>query len=46
MHEDAIDYLGKGFDSARFDLAEVNWRLSRAFKPAKPRSRKARKKRD
>jgi hypothetical protein len=46
MHREARMVLGKDFDPARFDLKEVNWRLSMAFKPAPKKPRKGRNKRD
>ena len=46
MHEQALQWLGPDFDPARFDLAEVNWRLSMAFKPAPQKLRKRRRKGD
>ena len=44
MHEEAVEWLGEDFDPGRFDLAEVNWRLKQAFKPAPAKPRKPRKK--
>jgi hypothetical protein len=46
MHEEAVDWLGEGFDPARFDLDEPNRRLAEAFKPVTRRPRKRRKKGD
>ncbi len=43
MHEEAVQWLGKDFDPARFDLNEANKRLSMAFKPAPKKPRKRRK---
>jgi hypothetical protein len=42
MHADAVEWLGKDFDPARFDLDLANHRLQTAFKPApkKPRKKK------
>jgi hypothetical protein len=44
MHEQAVESLGDNFDSARCDLAEVNRRLSKAFRPIPPKPRKPRQK--
>jgi hypothetical protein len=44
MHEDAVAWLGKDFDPARFDLAAANRRLAATFKPAPKHPRKPRKK--
>lgn len=44
MHEDAVEWLGKDFDPARFDLEMANKRLAAAFKPIPKRPRKPRKK--
>lgn len=44
MHEEATDWLGKDFDSGRFDLDSRNQRLAAAFKPIPKRPRKTRKK--
>jgi hypothetical protein len=46
VREQAIGLLGADFDQGRFDLAEVNWRLSKAFKQAPKKPRKRRKKRE
>ena len=43
MHEDAVGWLGKDFDPARFDLNEANQRLSAAFRPAPQKRGKKRK---
>jgi hypothetical protein len=45
MHEDAIDWLGKGFDPAKFDLEKANKRLKATFKPVPKKPKKPRKKR-
>lgn len=44
-HEDAIGWLGKDFDPARFDLDRANARLRATFKPLPKRTRKNAKKR-
>jgi hypothetical protein len=45
MHDEAVVVLGKDFDPARFDPAEVNEHLKAVFKPAPKRPHKPRKKR-
>jgi hypothetical protein len=42
-HEDAVEWFGKDFDPARFDLAKANRRLAKTFKPIPTRPRKPRK---
>ena len=45
MHAEAVEWLGKDFDPARFDLTDANRRLASAFKPAPKRPQKSRKRR-
>ena len=46
MHEEAVDWLGKGFDPAHFDLNAANKSLAAAFKIVPKKPRKPRKKKD
>lgn len=44
MHDEAVDWLGKDFDPARFDPGAANKELRRVFKPIPKKPRKPRKK--